>query len=255
MSRFESRKDIVAVFHALRIPEIIKLDNRAKVPGIEALCILLRHLAVPTRHVDLVDIFHRDSSMIARIFLYMLHFVYVIARPLLHFDAQRLNLDNIRRFAKAVHARREKDGLPLARHPACFGFIDGTLRRNCRPVIYQKLVYSGHRRSHGLKFQAVVTPDGIIVDLSQSFTGRRNDAYLLKKSGLLSTLKTILRPAAGRFYLYGDAAYSGNEPYIVCPGTFVRLGRHEIHADYSVNRVCVEWAFGRVARYAFHWHL
>ena len=42
-----------------------------------------------------------------------------------------------------------------------WGFIDGTLRKTCRPSYFQKLLYSGHKRAHGIKFQSVVTPDGL----------------------------------------------------------------------------------------------
>jgi hypothetical protein len=42
-----------------------------------------------------------------------------------------------------------------------WGFIDGTLRKICRPTYFQKQAYSGHKRSHGIKFQSVVTPDGL----------------------------------------------------------------------------------------------
>ena len=42
-----------------------------------------------------------------------------------------------------------------------WGFIDGTVRQTCRPTYYQKQNYSGHKRYHGLKFQSVVTPDGM----------------------------------------------------------------------------------------------
>ena len=43
-----------------------------------------------------------------------------------------------------------------------WGFIDGTLRKTCRPTLFQKQMYSGHKRCHGIKFQSVVTPDGLV---------------------------------------------------------------------------------------------
>ena len=44
----------------------------------------------------------------------------------------------------------------------CFGFIDGTVRPISKPGQNQHLVYNGHKRVHGVKFQSVALPNGII---------------------------------------------------------------------------------------------
>ena len=44
----------------------------------------------------------------------------------------------------------------------CFGFIDGTVYLICRPGEQQRILYNGHKRLHGLKFQAVALPNGLI---------------------------------------------------------------------------------------------
>ena len=49
-------------------------------------------------------------------------------------------------FARAVFDR----GSPLT---DCWGFIDGTARPICRPVKNQRIMFSGHKRTHCLKFQ------------------------------------------------------------------------------------------------------
>ena len=49
-------------------------------------------------------------------------------------------------FAEAIH----NAGCPLQN---CWGFIDGTLRPCCRPVKNQRILFSGHKRIHGVKFQ------------------------------------------------------------------------------------------------------
>ena len=51
-------------------------------------------------------------------------------------------------FAKAVHEK----GAPLT---WCWGFIDGTPRPIARPVRNQRIMYSGHKRTHCLKFQVL----------------------------------------------------------------------------------------------------
>lgn len=49
-------------------------------------------------------------------------------------------------FAAAIEAK----GAPLHQ---CWGFIDGTVRPIARPVRNQRIMYSGHKRIHCLKFQ------------------------------------------------------------------------------------------------------
>ena len=69
-------------------------------------------------------------------------------------------LDNPTLFAGRIpnyaHLVGQKCG-NLVQH--VWGFIDGT---TCRPLYHQRLLYSGHKRRHGIKFQLVVTPDGLI---------------------------------------------------------------------------------------------
>ena len=49
-------------------------------------------------------------------------------------------------FANAIHTK----GAPLAN---CWGFIDETARRICRPIKSQQVMYSAHKTIHCLKFQ------------------------------------------------------------------------------------------------------
>ena len=44
----------------------------------------------------------------------------------------------------------------------CFGFIDGTVRPISKPGQNQHVVCNGHKRVHGVKFQSVALPNGII---------------------------------------------------------------------------------------------
>ena len=47
----------------------------------------------------------------------------------------------------------------------CFGFIDGTVRLIAKPGTNQRILYSGHKWVHSLKFQALVIPNGLIAHL------------------------------------------------------------------------------------------
>ena len=49
-------------------------------------------------------------------------------------------------FSQVIHVK----GAPLNQ---CWGFIDGTPRPMARPTRNQKIMYSGHKRTHCIKFQ------------------------------------------------------------------------------------------------------
>ena len=71
----------------------------------------------------------------------------------------------------------------------CIGFLDGTIRQQCRPVRGQRAIFSGHKRYHGLKFQALTVPDGLIAAMFGPVEGRLHDSTMLEFSwSLLSCL-------------------------------------------------------------------
>ena len=47
----------------------------------------------------------------------------------------------------------------------CSDFVGGTIARICRPILNERVVYSHDKRVHGIKFQTVVLPDGLIINL------------------------------------------------------------------------------------------
>ena len=52
------------------------------------------------------------------------------------------------RFSEAIHAK----GAALQN---CWGLIDGTVRPIARPVRNQRVMFSGHKRVHCIKFQVI----------------------------------------------------------------------------------------------------
>jgi hypothetical protein len=143
-----------------------------------------------------------------------------------------------------------------------WGFIDGTLRKTCRPSYFQKLLYSGHKRAHGIKFQSVVAPDGFFACMFGPITGNRHDSYMLAKSGLIPKLREIMPlPAAPRiedvnelqnygvYSLYGDPAYPQS---LVLLGGFrnPRPGSREAQWNTEMSKVreVVEWAFANLIK-------
>jgi hypothetical protein len=133
-----------------------------------------------------------------------------------------------------------------------WGFVDGTIRRTCRPVRYQELVYTRHKKCHGIKFQAVVAPDGFFVHLYGPVPARRHDSSMLTESELLEQLEAAM-PVGGPdqlFALYADLAYAQVPHFLVgfrnaAPGS----PEAQFNASMSSSRIAVEWLFNKVLQY------
>mmetsp|Transcript_5361 Transcript_5361/g.16391 ORF Transcript_5361/g.16391 Transcript_5361/m.16391 type:complete len:264 (-) Transcript_5361:318-1109(-) len=164
-------------------------------------------------------------------------------------------VDDITRWAGRGHFEEWAKAIFVAGAPAqrCIGFIDGTFRACARPTDghLQRLLHSGYYKSHGFKFQAVVAPNGLIVDLYGCCAGRRHDSYMLSQSGFLRRMQTsctLEAHAGGRrgqdmYYVYGDPAY-GRSRYVMrgAKGAMSNRARRT-YAQMNGKRVAVEWKF------------
>ncbi|GFO32922.1 hypothetical protein PoB_005942700 [Plakobranchus ocellatus] len=64
-----------------------------------------------------------------------------------------------------------------------------------KPKQHQKVVFSGHKRIHCLKFQGIMTPNGLFAHMFGPMEGRRHDAVMFHESGIMTTLEeTMNRP-------------------------------------------------------------
>ncbi|DAZ99510.1 TPA: hypothetical protein N0F65_005382 [Lagenidium giganteum] len=135
-------------------------------------------------------------------------------------------------------------------HPSCIGFIDGTVRAICRPSRQQRFVYNGQKRKHALKYQSVITPDGIIRHLHGSVPGSRHDAYLLSLSKLADEVSGLLDGGEVQYVIYGDPAYA-RQSFLLSPfqGSALTTRQQAFNKKMSSVRVSVEWVFGDVLRY------
>ncbi|GMF49373.1 unnamed protein product [Phytophthora fragariaefolia] len=177
------------------------------ISALKALSIFLRRMAYPARLSDLEDLFGRDTTVISSISNAVLDTLYDKFHGLLQFDYKRLTTATLSAYASAIHAKEA----PLE---TCVGFIDGTVRWTCRPNKNQRYMFNGHKvylhsfqkanyqltyativtlqRKHALKYQSVITPDGIIIHLSGPFAGTRHDAFILYESKLLDVAASCL---------------------------------------------------------------
>ncbi|CAM9544747.1 unnamed protein product [Pylaiella littoralis] len=199
---------IMLMLDLLVIPEFIRTDCGFVVGGREAFCVLLFRMAFPCRLKDMRLVFGMSDSRICESFNWMLHFLDFKWGLLLSLDVERIK-PQLLKFTEAVY----NSGCPLTH---CWGFIDGTVSGIARPKRDQRLFYNGHKRKHAMKFQGVITPDGLFVDLWGPVVGTPHDSYWLEQSGLLQKLSTLNSPSGHPYYLYGDPAY-GMRNHLLCP--------------------------------------
>jgi hypothetical protein len=197
----------------LQLPELIscgKPRHTHQFRDEEGVLLLLRRLAYPCRWVELVDEFGLHVEELSELFAWMIKRVNNLYGHLLN----NLNMwqPQIPYFAKLISDK----GAPNALH--IFGFLDGTLRGICRPKRGQRAQYSGHKRRHGLKYQSVCLPNGIIAHLHGPEDGRRHDRTLFRNSGVLGQLQALQAATQAHhgtaYTIYGDSAYH-NDNFVV----------------------------------------
>lgn len=119
----------------------------------------LKRFAYPCRLSDMIPRFGRSVPEISLILSEVTDHIVGTHGHLLHdLNQPWLQPAKLEHYAQAIH---QKGGAL----DNCWGFIDGTLRQICRPGEHQRIMYNGHKRVHGLKFQSVVAPNGMIANL------------------------------------------------------------------------------------------
>jgi hypothetical protein len=74
-------------------------------------------------------------------------------------DDGLLSLTVLQKYTDTLHVF----GTPMH---SVFGFLDCTIRQTCRLGFFQELVYTSYKKYHGMKYQGVVVPNGLIAHLA-----------------------------------------------------------------------------------------
>ena len=102
-------------------------------------------------------------------------------------------------FGDAIYAK-------WAPQDSYWGFIPGSVRLCCRQSINQRIVCNAYKRVHGVKFQSVVTPNGLIVNLFGPV--RAETTTMFGDSGLYTRLQQHARGQNHSILCqYVDSAY------------------------------------------------
>ena len=170
------------------------------------------------------------------------------------YDISTLYLSNITIWVPRIpHMAKQVENKTDGLVNNIYSFIDGTVRKICRPKYHQKQCYSGHKRTDGIKYQSIYSPEGFYMNLYGPVAARRHDAYLLRESQLMQQLKNIF-PANvegavqqhDNYCIYGDPAYPDSQ-WIM--GGFVSpANEYEkmFNTEMSTVRMVVEWGFKEV---------
>ena len=150
------------------------------------------------------------------------------------------------RFPEYAASIRRSSGI---RNLDIFCFIDCTVRGCARPLYGQEAIYGGHKKKHGLKYQALATPDGLIVCLFGPDASRNHDLRMLADSAMLQRIEELQAGTGREWLIYGDPAYVPGQALIT---GFNRMERASDAAkdwfskSLNADRTSIEWSFGRV---------
>jgi hypothetical protein len=240
------KRDIHRLAEALKIPDRIVLSNRGVENGVLSLTIFLARFAYPNRLTYLEFLFKRPKTTLSMIVQSVLDHIYDNFSEKISNLNQDWFVNRLQLFADAVH---DKGG--LLRN--CIGFIDGTVRQLCRPTWFQRTCYNGHKRVHAIKFQSIVTPDGLIANLFGPVEGRRHDSFLLRLSGVLEQFEDgqWTDRDGNPFCIYGDPAYNVRD-CLLAPYRNPNQDQAAFNSNMSAMREVVEWQFGKlIQQFAF----
>ena len=153
------KNDLPLLAEALGIPPQFTCHQGTVCNGMEGLCILLKRCAYPCRYSDMIPIFGRSVPELCMISNEVTNWMFENhGHRLTEWNNTILNAAALHTYADAVASK----GAALTN---CFGFVDGTLRQISRPGQHQRIVYNGQKRAHGLKFQSIIVPNGMIANL------------------------------------------------------------------------------------------
>jgi hypothetical protein len=230
---------LVLMLLALGVPKVIKTSGRDSCSLFEALCMMCMKYAWPTRLGSMVTMFGSSMSRMSRIVSALRRILFDMFAPALSNPAL-LSVRQLENFATAIRA---KSG-----NPRIFGFIDGTVRPISKPKHLQASVYNGKDKVHALKYQALVTPDGMLQQLAGPWPGSRHDMYAYHKSKLKEFVQALPRSADGTtFAVYADQGYAASSevetPYFDGAADAMHEAMNQAMAS---SRIAVEWAFGDI---------
>lgn len=132
--------------------------------------------------------------------------------------------------------------------------VDSQEQKTRRPKGWdqQKPFYSGKKKAHTLKSQAVVDLEGRVQAVSDSVPGSTSDLALLQRSGVVERLNPAEAVGADKAYVGGETRYPGHTFYVpVKKPPHGKRTAEETSYNRSLAsvRIIVEHLFARMSRF------
>ena len=184
--RIRNRAHIPRLMAGLLIPEEITCENGTSCSGEEAFLMLLYWFLMPRLLSSAQCFFGIEYSQISRIIKAIFRLIISTWRHLvddnLDFFSVRFPLYN-----NAIRAKymQLNDNIMDPHYQNVATFTDGTQRQHNRD---RRSNFSGHKRHYCLGYLVTNAPDGMIVDVSGAFTGRKPDHVKQNESNLSGRL-------------------------------------------------------------------
>jgi len=241
-SRFGFRlADLPTVVASLDVPAGIRTVGGHVFSGEEAVLLLLRRFRSTDPLCNLTKEAGRSVSAISEIVRYMVEH---ITSRFSHLIDERSLSGWASAFSAFSQAFRSQ-GVPIDH---LIGFIDGKLWPVCRPGRYQQVMYSGHKRVHGVKMQSVVFPNGLLVYPFGPCNGSRHDSFLLRESEILNVMQECCEQLGQTYVLFGDSAYPISRYLWRMYKGVMTVQQQAFNTDMSSDRITIEWLYGIVVR-------
>ena len=240
-----TKSELRLLFQHLRVPQRFKIrQNRHIMPGEAVFLISLTRTSLGCPFYQMSDKFGGDTRHFGNFYrLFVLH-VYTTFYHWISGDSLRMYVPKIQTYRHAIWkkliSRPIRESVRLGQtifgdifHSVfvtfesfrVFAFLDCTEVPSCRPGVdtrlplvwdLQRTFFSNYFKEHGLKFQVVAFPDGMIGSIF-GCSIRHNDNGVLNMSGLNDYLQDILEPMGDTFVypaIYCDAIYQLAETII-----------------------------------------
>ena len=232
--------DLARVVAALEVPHEFSTAGNHHFTGEEAVLLLLWRF----RSSDGANSFTletgRSEAAISECVQYMVEHIHA---RFPHLIDERSFTAWSSKFAEFAAAFR-RWGVPV---PNLIAFLDGKLWPVCRPGRWQRVLFSGHKRIHGLKTQGAVFPNGIQPYPYGAVDGSRHDSFVLRMSGIVDVLRAVCAALGVNYVMFGDSAYPISRWLWAMYKGVMTPAQQMFNSDMSPARVTVEWGFGKIA--------
>ena len=252
--------DIPALITALQLPPTC-VSRHYRFTSDVAISVLLYTLARDATLLDLNQMFGLKRTKASAVLRWTMATVYERWHKPLFVSNFRRWAPLFPRWADAVYQRQ---GRPGTGHTGIVGFVDGSFFMTCRPPgPLQRAFFSGHKWKHGVHFQGVLAPNGLLIDFCGPFEGRRTDKHMIRVSHLCDRFGACMDWASKQtwgsaawlgqlYYLYGDAGYNRRawlQTQFQCPAGG-QLSVDQTACNYALSRTRVpnEWIYGRMSK-------